>query len=55
MCIRDSSNRPPTGQGVGMRSILDILDDMIISGVEGIDYTVLEDDTISGDMNRDEL
>ena len=28
---------------------------MIISGVEGIDYTVLEDDTISGDMNRDEL
>ena len=38
-----------------MRSILDILDDMIISGVEGIDYTVLEDDTISGDMNRDEL
>jgi len=48
-----------------MRSILDILDDMIISGVEGIDYAVVcgcEDapccgcqDTISGDMNRDEL
>jgi hypothetical protein len=26
------------------KSILDILDDMIISGVEGIDYIILEDD-----------
>ena len=40
---KHSFDRPPTGEDLGMKSILDILDAMIDSGIAGY-YVVLEDD-----------